>query len=192
MLKKTILIVGVLLVLGCGKPSRPGNSGPKLQSKNVDNVALNPIQVLPAVEALIPDGFTKMGEAMLRTKYPGANRPSIVYTNEQGSVNIAFNHTSNKLSPSQIDQLHVQLDSSIRAAQPNAKWMFSGKQIYRGKNWAQLEFQSVAVDTTIHNMMVATSVSGRMLAISFNCTDELASEWLGVGREIIQTVVVSD
>jgi hypothetical protein len=41
-------------------------------------------------------------------------------------------------------------------------------------------------------MMIATSAQGRMLAISFNCTDEYASEWLDVGREIIKSAIVTE
>lgn len=71
--------------------------------------------------------------------------------------------------------------------------MYSGFQHYHGREWTQLEFQSDAVDTKINNMMIATSADGRMLAISFNCTDEYASEWLNLGpcvaREIIKSAI---
>ena len=52
----------------------------------------------------------------------------------------------------------------------------------------QLEFLSEAADTKIENLMTATSVDGRMLVVSFNVTEELAGDWLPVGREIIQSL----
>ena len=199
---KTVCVITLFLfVLGCGEPKTKANknpqgnsngTAPELKGKTVGDVKLNPLKALTNVNVLIPDGFTKMSDEMLATKYPTANRPSTVYTNERGTVNIAFNHTANNISPSQLPDLHKQLDASIRLAQPKAQWMFSGFQNYSGRKWVQLEFVSQAVDTKIHNMMIATSASNRMLVISFNCTDELSKKWLGVGREIIKSVIVNE
>ncbi|MFO0263090.1 MAG: hypothetical protein ACK53V_15805, partial [Planctomycetota bacterium] len=100
--------------------------------------------------------------------------------------------TQRRVAPGQVEQRHPHRDTSIRPAQPTATWMFSGFQHYHGRKWTQLEFQSDAVDTKIHNMMLATSAQGRMLAISFNCTDEQASSWLNVGREIIKSAIVTE
>ena len=137
---------------------------------------------------LLPSGFEPMSEQMLQTKYPGANRPTLVYTNSTGSINIAINHTQNAVQPSQLKQLHQALDSATRKQVPDGNWRFSGFQTYSGTEWVQLEFLSEAADTRIENMMAATSVDGRMLVVSFNVTEELAGEWLPVGREIIQSL----
>ncbi len=203
---KLFAIVGVALMLcaGCGKPpatsangSRP-SSGPsaqpasQLEPLTVDDVNLKPANPIPGLEILIPESFTKMDEAMLQAKYPNANRPTLVFTNEDGTINLAINHTSSSVAPNQLEQLHQQLDTSIRQAQPKANWMFSGFQHYHGRKWTQLEFQSDAVDTKIHNMMIATSAQGRMLAISFNCTDAHAGKWLNVGREMIKSAIVTE
>ena len=141
-----------------------------------------------ALSLLLPSGFEPMSEQMLQTKYPGANRPTLVYTNSTGSINIAINHTQNAVQPSQLKQLHQALDSATRKQVPDGNWRFSGFQTYSGTEWVQLEFLSEAADTRIENMMAATSVDGRMLVVSFNVTEELAGEWLPVGREIIQSL----
>ncbi|MEM7455215.1 MAG: hypothetical protein AAF456_12770 [Planctomycetota bacterium] len=199
------ILLCVVVSSGCQKPAAPGGnagagsnggagaaSASQLQPRTVGNISLSPIRVLPALEILIPDGFSEMDDDMMRSKYPGPNSPAVVYTNEAGSVNIAFNHTQDRASPSQLQQLHQQLDNSIRQAQPNARWMFSGRWHHHGREWVQLEFQSQAIDTTVHNMMIATPVEGRILIVSFNCTDELSGEWLGVGREIIGSSIANE
>lgn len=200
--------VACLGILGCGAPSdtsqtettagaRPGvasqANGPALSGKTVGGVNLKPTTLLSGkLVMLIPDGFVQMDEATLRTKYPSANRPSLVFTNDRGTMNVAINHSQDRVTPSQLTQLHQQLDSSIRQAVPNANWMFSGFQHYGGRKWVQLEFVSPAIDTKIHNLMVASSLEQRMLAVSFNVTDELSGEWLGVGREIISSMRISE
>lgn len=199
------LAISILFYCGCDAPSKSGSNESsdtgqakqqkpesRLKPKTVKGVKLEPTHPISCLEILIPKGFTEMDDAVIATKYPSSNRPNLVYTNENGTINIAINHTKNKISPKQMRQLHVQLDSSIRQAQPNAKWMFSGTQIHHGRTWAQLEFQSNAVDSKIHNMMMATSAQGRMLAISVNFTDEHAESWAIVGRNIVDSALVTE
>lgn len=38
----------------------------------------------------IPDSFAQMDEEMLKLKYPSERRPTIVFTNAKGSVNVAL------------------------------------------------------------------------------------------------------
>jgi hypothetical protein len=140
---------------------------------------------------LLPGGFEPMSAQMLALKYPGANRPTLVYANSTGSINIAINHTQNAVQPNQLKDLHKALDSATRQQVPDDNWRFSGFQTYSGKEWVQMEFLSDAADTKIENMMCATSVDGRMLVVSFNVTQELAAEWLPVGRKIVQSLKVS-
>ena len=201
----TFVLIPILLLAGCGSPStqgskEPGNNGQtkqqkstsNLKEKTVEGVTLKPSNPISGLEILIPAGFSKMDEDVIATKYPSSNRPNLVYTDEKGTINIAINHTKNKIAPQELTQLHQQLDMSIRQAQPDASWMFSGFQHHHGRKWTQLEFQSNAVDTKIHNMMMATSAKGRMLVISFNCTDEHASKWLKIGRNIINSAIFTE
>jgi hypothetical protein len=144
-----------------------------------------------SLSLLLPGGFEPMSAQMLAIKYPGANRPTLVYSNSSGSINIAINHTQNAVQPNQLKDLHKALDSATRQQVPDDNWRFSGFQTYSGKEWVQMEFLSDAADTKIENMMCATSVDGRMLVVSFNVTQELAAEWLPVGRKIVQSLKVS-
>src|SRR5262245_8646565 len=55
-----------------------------------------------AVTVLIPETFTLMSEELLRLKYPNERRPTVVFSNERGSVNLAANFTTNPVQPEQI------------------------------------------------------------------------------------------
>lgn len=171
-------------------PNSAAESKMQVKEKTVDSVLLKPNVVLNGhLQLLVPDGFALMGESMLVTKYPSGNRPTIVFTNQSGSINVIVNHTPNRVSPKQLRQLHQQLDSSIRQTIPPSAWRFSGFQHHNGREWIQLEFTSSAIDTNISNIMVATSLDNRMLAVSFNVTQELEREWQNAGREIINSLV---
>lgn len=179
---------------GANNPQQPGATGadgPQLTEKIVGSILLRPTKLLGGtLELLIPAEFAQMDDHTIKIKYPNQSPPTVVLTNTKASVNIAINHTHNSVAPNQLTQLHRQLDSAVRQSQPSAVWKFSGLQQHHGREWIQLEFQSDAVDTKIHNIMMATSAGGKMLVVSFNCTDEQSVEWLDVGREIVNSCQV--
>lgn len=164
----------------------------ELVEQVVDSIVLQPHSVLGGrLQLLIPEGFVPMSEEMRTTKYPNENRPAIVFTNEPGTINIAVNHSPDSVFPDKLKELHHQLDFSIRQSIPDATWRFSGFQHYQGREWIQMEFISPARDTNIRNIMVATSLDNRMLAVSFNVTEDLAADWLNAGRAVIKSLVVN-
>lgn len=185
------------MVAGCNRTDSntsgiPGSTMPPV-GKTVGAVSLVPRTILDGkLSLLVPDEFSLMTPDVLKLKYPGSRRPTIAFTNEGGSVNVAINHTQDTLAPNQIATLHQEMDATIRKQIPQAKWSFSGLQDYQGRKWMQLEFESPAVDTNIQNIMVASSVDGRMLLVSFNSTQELAGKWLEPGREIIKSLTIHE
>ena len=145
-----------------------------------------------AIALLVPAGFEPMGEEMLGLKYPTANRPTEVLTNAAGSVNLAFNYTSNAVQPEQIEELLPTLKQMMDAAYPEARWNRSEVERREGRPFAVLDLWTPALDTGIRNIMVATSVGGRFLLVSFNATDEMAETWVPLGERMMASVRVLD
>jgi hypothetical protein len=49
------------------------------------------------LKVFIPSGFALMDDATLKARYPiEGRRPTEVYTNTEGTINIAFNHTQTR------------------------------------------------------------------------------------------------
>ncbi len=74
------------------------------------------------VTLLLPVTFEVMGEEMMRFKYPTERRPTLVFTNPDGSVNVAFNHTDYAIRP---DEIPAVLDATVRMIRnlyPSAQW----------------------------------------------------------------------
>ncbi len=40
----------------------------------------------------MPDGFGPLSKELARLKYPNENRPDVIYTNQETTVNITFSH----------------------------------------------------------------------------------------------------
>ncbi len=72
-----------------------------LQPKTVGNEKLT---------LLFPQGFSIMGEEMLSLKSPRQRRPTLVKTDETGAINLAINHTKDRMRQSSIGTFHREVE----------------------------------------------------------------------------------
>lgn len=144
------------------------------------------------LSVLVPESFFQMSDEMLRLKYPSERRPAIVLTNPEGSVNVAVNHTDNALQPAQLPEAHVAMEQMFRNLHPSAAWNRSEIVSIKGRRFFVLDLVTPAIDTKVRNIMAGTSLEGRFLIVTFNCTRELEPEWGDAGRRIIESVSLAD
>ncbi|NOU15927.1 MAG: hypothetical protein HOO91_00010 [Bacteroidales bacterium] len=98
-MKMYLLVLSVLFLLSCnsGVNKKSNESeGSQLNYNKSSVIQLKSKSVLnKKLVVQLPLGFTLMDFEMLKAKYPiEGHRPTEVYTNEEGTINIAFNHTS--------------------------------------------------------------------------------------------------
>lgn len=201
----------LVCTVGCGEPSSPSTVSSvedqkrdvlvatgghpreetRLAGTTIGDIELNPTTVLNGkLSLLIPGQFSVMDDEALRIKYPNERRPTLAYTNESGSVNVAINHTKDRLPKTKIEAFHKQMDGMFRNLYPSATWFESGVIEINGCNWLTLNLRTPAVDTEIRNIMVGTSVEGRLLLVSFNVTKELEDEWLEPAEAIVNSLSI--
>lgn len=144
------------------------------------------------VAMLVPTDFAPMDEEMLRIKYPMERRPTEVVTNQSGSFNVAFNHTTNRVQPEQLEQAHASITKMFHNRYPSATWYRDEMTEIDGRKAFVLELVTPAVDTRIHNIMLATSVDGRMLLVSVNLVEELKAAHLADARKMAASIRVKD
>ena len=162
------------------------------QEKTVDGIQLTSKSLLDGkLTLLVPKGFQIMDEEMLRIKYPNRNRPTLVYTNEPGSINVAINHTANRITMDQLAEAHQQMERAFRQNFPSAKWYQSGLIEIQGRKWMTLNVQTPALDTKIRNIVAGTSLDDRFLLVTFNVTEELEEKWLKAAEAVIQSIRIS-
>jgi hypothetical protein len=142
------------------------------------------------VEIILPKQFNLMPEEMLKLKYPTDRRPTIVYSNETGTVNIAFNHTASKATQEQIEVYKNTFISTFKASYPTAEWKSTGVKQINGKKVGFIELVTPAIDTKIYNFMFFTNFEGRLLLCSFNCTVEQQSAWVEAAQKISNSLTI--
>jgi len=135
----------------------------------------------------IPANFLLMSSETLTLKYPSAgHRPSEVYTNEKSTINIALNHTQNKATEANLPDVKKVMETQFNRA--SFTFIKSELKEMNGSQFVILEFISPAVDTKIYNLMAIASLEGRLVMITFNCTEAEMKEWEPIGKRIIGSI----
>ncbi|GEC88697.1 MULTISPECIES: hypothetical protein [Brevibacillus] len=162
-------------------PAPTATTNDKLEAKKVLN---------DKVEILIPKGFTVMSEEMAKVKYPTENRPSLIYTDEKGSINIAFSHTETPAQDSIIKDMKDPMKQAFSNMYQDATWYRDEVIQINGKNVGVFELLTPAADTKIYNLIFFTELDGKMLMTTFNCTEAQMEEWKPLAQEILMSYKV--
>jgi hypothetical protein len=140
---------------------------------------------------LIPKEFKPMSDDWIQKKYPNAtNRPSVVYTNERMSINVALDHNPFRLSPDQLGMALESIRASFKNMYPSAQWFRSELRTINKRQFFVIEVRTPTSDVEVRNIMVGTSLEDRMLVITFNVIKTLEPQWLPAGNKMIESIIV--
>lgn len=122
----------------------------------------------------IPIDFEIMDEEIAKFKYPSENRPSLIYTNKDASINVAFNlKTASIAGSSAAEYVNVIKSLLVKMGYDvdSESFEVEGKRLYT------LKFVSLAIDTNIYNNMILFEENGILKTINLNCTEKYMNEW---------------
>jgi hypothetical protein len=199
---KIYLIVSIVLITVCCKPENKKDATTKgnpevkkeVQSNEIaptDKTELYSVTLLnEALKVQIPREFKIMDSEMLNLKYPvTAKRPTIVYTDSIGEINVAFNHTKDNISIADVPKVQESILNQFKQA-PAITLISSDYRGINGKDFFIIKFYSPAVDAQIYNLMFGTELNGRLLMGTFNCTINHLEEWQPIADKIVNSLEV--
>lgn len=199
---KICLIISIVLITVCCKPANEkdatikGNPEIKkeIQSNKIaptDKSELYYVTLLNEdLKVQIPREFKIMDSEMLNLKYPiTAKRPTIVYTDRIGQINVAFNHTKDNISVADVTKVQKSILNQLKQA-PAITLISSDYRGINGKEFFIIKFYSPAVDAQIYNLMFGTELNGRLLMGTFNCTVNHLQEWEPIADKIVNSLEV--
>ena len=130
-----------------------------------------------------------MSEEAISKKYPTGNAPSLVYTNERGTINIAFILNDVAMGNEEIEEYTKAMESIYSQYANDININFFARENHK---IGEMKFISPASDTNIYNHIIAFSADGKLRLVNFNCTEELRAEWEKVGDFIINSLLFTD
>lgn len=164
-----------------------------LSETEVDGIRLVPKKFLDGrIEMLVPASFAPMSDEMARLKYPSANRPSEILTNETGSVNLSFTYSKQVVAPSQLGNMHKSMDQLFHSIHKTAEWHNSGLKTIKNRQWFEMDLTIQLPDSRVRNMMYGTSSGGRLAIVGFNVTVDQEEQWLEAAKVMIASLHAVD
>lgn len=140
----------------------------------------------------MPKLFSIMSPELAAIKYPSEQRPTVIYTDESTTINLAFNLTTNALSDKEVAEFQKAMIASLEQAQPSAEWLDTDVIEINDKKIGILEVITPAADGNIFNFMFFASLDGQALIGTFNCMEDDIETWRPVARAMVETLQFAD
>jgi hypothetical protein len=164
---------------------------PPLESVEVAGVRLEPRSMVDGrVSLLVPEGFELLDEETLALKYPSQPRPTQVYSDASGGVNLIVKHTDEVLAAKGLDEARLFTQRMLGNMDPGLEWVSSELRTVQGREWFTLDYRSMSSGVALRNMLSATSFEGTMLMVTINLTGELEAEWAEPASAVLASVQV--
>lgn len=154
-------------------------------TSNKGNVIETQYEEFGGFSLKIPTDFQIMSDEMISVKYPNGNSPSLVYTNERGTINVALVMNDVAIKNTQIEEYIKIMESTYKNYTKNIEINFWERNNHK---IGEMEFWTQASDTEIYNHIIAFSVDGKLRLVNFNCTKELSEEWKEISKFIIESI----
>lgn len=167
------------------------NVGESTEEDSESNVVLVKTSLLSDLISIdLPDDFVIMPDDIADIKYP-TNKPTLIYTNEDTTINVAFNHTDQAVLEQEMAWTKLNMTQELISLVSNAEWIKDDIININGKIVGIIEFITPALDTDIYNLMFMLELDGRLLLGTINIVKEMMDEWQSIAHDIVQSLEVS-
>ena len=134
----------------------------------------------------IPSEFKIMSDEIVNVKYPNGNAPSLVYTNDKTTINVALVMNDVTMKNNQIEEYVKTMESTYKNYSKDVKLKFWERNNHK---IGEMEFTTKGSDTEIYNHIITFSVNDKLRLVNFNCTKEQMSEWQEVSKFIMDSIM---
>lgn len=132
----------------------------------------------------VPDTFTMLDEATLKSKYNYNNRPELVFMSETDTEHVFVSTTNEDMTD---DGLEAYLNNRV-AGLTGMTIIDSGVYQKYDKTFARL----VATDANTYYNMRFFTLDNKLVTVEFNCSVNTYEEWEKVANEIMDSLCFNE
>lgn len=129
------------------------------------------------VGVVLPVKFQDMLPEDAKKKYPSEQRPQIIKTNSNGTVNFAFNLLEQEIEEEMLEAAVRDFVRVMKRLYPTNICL----KIEQGQGthlpYASAEFTSLAVNENLYNMVGISPIGKDLLMFLFNCPFDKRTDW---------------
>lgn len=137
----------------------------------------------------IPKTFEDMSLELAKIKYPLENRPQVIKSNEDGSVNLTFSYFAEQsLLEEQLEELHQKIRDGLKRMNPTI--VFYSSEVIE-KDFIKIvyyDFKSNTYDGALYNINFGAAIENKLFLGTFNCNITDVSEWKSVAVQMIASL----
>lgn len=138
----------------------------------------------------IPKDFEEMTEEIKAIKYPYIQRPEIIKTNTEGSIDITFNRIDQDIAEDQVEELTMGMRDMTKRINPSHLMFSQGMKKVNDKNIGYFDFKSTAIDEPIYNLMFFLEFEEQVLMGKFACLYKEYKAWRDVAFQMLESIRV--
>ncbi|MCH5264092.1 MAG: hypothetical protein J1F42_14380 [Lachnospiraceae bacterium] len=137
---------------------------------------------------MLPLVFEDMPEHIAQMKYPSRNRPQVIKTNHDGSINCCFSLLDQQVSEKEIAETAAVMKDTLKKVQPWDTFLEEGTDRNHTNVFSWFTYKNYSIDSQIFNHMFVTAVDGRALIGMFNCPYRDMQLWKDVMMSMMLTL----
>lgn len=137
----------------------------------------------------LPETFIDMPLEYAKMKYPSEQRPSVIKSNKEGSINFTFELLTANVPGNKIGQLRNQMKNVIKRFQPANVFFEQGEMQINTLETAWFDYKSHGIDQKIYNFMYFIPLEEQVLHGVFNCPMDRGKDWRPVVFEVIKSII---
>ena len=137
---------------------------------------------------VVPQKFSQMPEDLVAEKYLAAQKPQVILTSLDNTIDITLNLLEGKLKAEQIPLCLQKLKGAIRKAYPAT--LFYDEELFNesGVSVAYMDYKSFSLDGPVYNIMFVSVICNKPLIGTFNCPFDKWEQWRPVVLEMLKTI----
>jgi hypothetical protein len=142
------------------------------------------------VKMLAPKELSPMSDEMWKEKYHNSNNPTLVLSDEEGTVNLIVDMTNQPSPENQLVSFKDFQLKQLKIKRPDLKLLNDGAKTVNRKKVAYFKFVSQAVDQKVFNYYFFSIVDGKILLCTFNCIEKLQKKWEPIADKIVASLLI--
>lgn len=142
------------------------------------------------VGIFLPSTFKDMKREDAKKKYFSEQRPEIIKTNEDGTVNFSFSMVEREIKPEQLADVIKEFYLVLKRFQPMSVCLEDGTESTHNVPFAWMEFISTALDDNLFNTLIIYPVGRKLLMVMFSCPFEKRLDWCRCLSEIRKSITI--
>ncbi|WP_448530440.1 hypothetical protein [Raineya sp.] len=165
------------------------------------NIKLKKTSLTPGISMLVPSDFTPMPDEALAKKYLTTKKPSAMYSDPAGEIDLGVNITNNYWQEQDIPMLKDLYKGSLRASYTKVQFFTEEVRTINKRQFVVLEFVGTVEDDkegimgkksalSRYNYMMYTVVENRIVVVNFNCPAKYQSVWQPLLPKMMQSVKI--